>query len=85
MLLSLSLPNVWFLVALPIIYLLSWTIYAITLHPLSKIPGPFLAKISRFWYLRKIWTEDVEKDERALHAKHGSLIRIAPNEISCSE
>ncbi|KAF1974187.1 cytochrome P450 [Bimuria novae-zelandiae CBS 107.79] len=85
MLLSLNILNVWVLVVLPVIYLLGWIIYAITLHPLSKIPGPFLAKVSRFWYLFKIWTEDVEKDQRALHAKHGPLIRIAPNEVSCSD
>jgi hypothetical protein len=85
MLLSLSLPSAWLLVALRVISFLGWIFYAIVLHPLSGIPGPFLAKISRFWYLHKIWTEDVEKDERALHAKHGSLIRIAPNEVSCSE
>lgn len=35
--------------------------------------------------MRKIWTEDVEKHERALHAKHGPLIRISPNEVSCSD
>lgn len=85
MLLNFGLPNAWLVVALPIIILLGWIIYTITLHPLSRVPGPFLARISRLWYLRKIWTEDVEKYERALHAKHGPLVRIAPNEVSCSE
>lgn len=85
MLLNISLPSLWFWVALPVVYSLGWIFYTLFLHPLSTIPGPLLAKLSRLWYLRKIWTEDVEKDERALHAKHGPLIRIAPNEISCSE
>ncbi|UPX16733.1 uncharacterized protein EKO05_0007120 [Ascochyta rabiei] len=85
MLLYLTLTNAWILLALPFVYVLGWIIYANTLHPLSRIPGPFLAKVSRFWYLRKIWTEDVEKDEKALHAKHGPLIRLAPNEVSCSD
>jgi hypothetical protein len=85
MLLNFGLPNAWFVVALPIIILLGWIVYTVTLHPLSRVPGPFLASISRLWYLRKIWTEDVEKYERALHAKHGPLVRIAPNEVSCSE
>jgi len=85
MLLILSLPSAWLFVALPIISLFGWIFYTVAFHPLSRIPGPFWAKISRFWYMQKIWTEDVEKYERALHAKHGSLIRIAPNELSCSE
>jgi hypothetical protein len=85
MLLNLAFTNIWHLGALPAIYLLGWIFYTLTFHPLSRIPGPYLARFSRLWYLRKIWTEDVEKDERALHAKYGPLIRIAPNEISCSE
>jgi hypothetical protein len=85
MLLNVALSNAWLLLALPVIYWLAWIIYALTFHPLRKIPGPLLATISRLWYMRKIWTEDVEKDERALHAKYGPLIRIAPNEVSCSE
>ena len=85
MLLNVIFVNVWMVVALPVIYWLGWIIYTLTFHPLRQIPGPFLATISRLWYMRKIWTEDVEKDERALHAKYGPLIRIAPNEVSCSE
>lgn len=80
-----SLPRVGVLVALPVIYWIGWVVYARTLHPLSKIPGPFLATVSRLWYMLKIWTEDVEKDERALHEKYGPLVRLAPDEISCSE
>ncbi|CAF3430773.1 unnamed protein product [Fusarium graminearum] len=80
MLSSLAFTDVWLLPALLAIYLLGWIIYTLTFHPLSQIPGPYLAK-----YLLKIWTEDVEKDERTLHTKYGPLIRIAPNEISCSD
>ena len=87
MLLSLVSQTSWLMVvlAVPVVYYLTWLIYTLLLHPLSGIPGPSLPKISRLWYLHKIWTEDVEKHEIALHAKHGSLVRIAPNEVSCSE
>lgn len=85
MLSSLGLHTGWFLVAAVVVYSLVWLLYTLLLHPLSGIPGPTLAKITRLWYLRKIWTENVEKHEKALHAKHGPLIRIAPNEVSCSE
>ncbi|KAF3802730.1 Cytochrome P450 monooxygenase gsfF [Colletotrichum gloeosporioides] len=85
MFLELSLPRVGVLVALPVIYWIGWVVYARTFHPLSRIPGPFLATVSRLWYMLKIWTEDVEKDERALHEKYGPLVRLAPDEISCSD
>lgn len=75
----------WLLVALPVISILGWIIYARTIHPLASIPGPWLATWSRLWYMRKIWSEDVEVDERALHKEHGPLVRIADDEVSCSE
>lgn len=75
----------WLLVVLPVVSALGWIVYARTLHPLAGIPGPWLATWSRLWYMKKIWTEDVEIDERALHEKHGSLVRIAYDEVSCSE
>ncbi|KAK2731396.1 pisatin demethylase [Colletotrichum kahawae] len=85
MFLELSLSRVGVLVALPVLYWIGWVVYARTFHPLSRIPGPFLATVSRLWYILKIWTEDVEKDERALHEKYGPLVRLAPDEISCSD
>jgi hypothetical protein len=85
MLLNFSLPGAWLLLALPVISLVAWIFYAITLHPLRKIPGPFLARVSYFWYMRRVWTEDVEKDQKRLHEKHGPLILLSPNEVSCSE
>ncbi|RKL01274.1 Cytochrome P450 momooxygenase gsfF [Fusarium oxysporum] len=85
MLLDFAFTNTWLIPASLATYWLGWLIYTLTFHPLSKIPGPYLARFSRLWYLHKIWTEDVEKHERALHAKHGPLIRIAPDEISCSD
>ncbi|KAF5519341.1 Cytochrome P450 monooxygenase gsfF [Colletotrichum aenigma] len=85
MFLELSLPRVGVFVALPVIYWIGLVVYARTFHPLSGIPGPFLATVSRLWYMLKIWTEDVEKDERALHEKYGPLVRLAPDEISWSD
>lgn len=75
----------WLLAALPIVSVLGWIIYARTIHPLASVPGPWLATWSRLWYMRKIWSEDVEVDERALHKEHGPLVRIAYDEVSCSE
>lgn len=73
------------LVALPVVSVLVWIIYARTFHPLANIRGPWLATWSRLWYMKKIWSEDVEVDQKALREDHGPLVRIAYDGISCSE
>lgn len=58
--------------------------YNLFLHPLRKYPGPFFAGSTRAYYL---WY-----DVRGLshwkvnewHQKYGPVIRIAPDELSCT-
>ena len=56
--------------------------YYILLHPLSTVPGPFLAKFSNLWinirYIRGSWHEDI----LAVHQQYGDVVRITPNEVS---
>lgn len=56
--------------------------YDIFLHPLHKVPGPFLARFSQLWrnirYFRGTWLDDVVH----LHEEYGPVVRIAPNEVS---
>lgn len=87
------LPSLWHLCSLAslawalgtfVTYWLLWIVYARCFHPLSKLPGPWLASVSRTWYMLQIAKGDMENTQRQLHAKHGPLIRIAPNEIACS-
>ncbi len=60
-------------------------IYNVTLHPLSRIPGPFMARFTRyyefFWcvYLgRSIYYKKVYE----MHQKYGPVVRVSPNELS---
>lgn len=62
-----------------------WLLYCRTLHPLASIPGPFLASFSRLWLWNAVRRGDLEKQEAELHRRHGRLVRIAPNEVSCSD
>ncbi|PVH72677.1 cytochrome P450 [Cadophora sp. DSE1049] len=72
--------------AAAITYELGWILYCRYFHPLRSIPGPFLASFSRVWIVFMTARGDMEKTERALHKKHvGYLVRIAPNEVSCSD
>ncbi|EAS33898.3 cytochrome P450 oxidoreductase [Coccidioides immitis RS] len=50
-----------------------------------SIPGPFLARFTRFWYLREIHRGHFEKVNIELHRRHGKIVRIAPNEYSVDD
>jgi hypothetical protein len=57
-------------------------VYCIFLHPLRRTPGPFVAKFTQFWRVRKYaqghWHEDVVN----LHRYYGRVVRVSPNEVS---
>lgn len=40
--------------------------------PLRSVPGPFLARFSRLWYLYKLWEGNFEKVNIELHRKYGT-------------
>lgn len=52
------------------------------LSDLSSIPGPFWASITRLWHVWYILKGDQNERLKALHARHGHFVRIAPNEVS---
>ena len=77
----------WAIAYLPIafvIYYVGWIIYARTLHPLASVPGPFWPSISRTWLMWRMHVGDLEIVLREAHAQYGSLVRIAPDEVSSS-
>jgi hypothetical protein len=39
--------------------------------PLRNVPGPFLAKFSRFWKLREYYRGGFERTNIELHQRHG--------------
>lgn len=56
--------------------------YRLFFHPLSRIPGPFVARFTGLWrqkkYLDGKWHEEILR----IHEKYGRVVRIAPNELS---
>lgn len=52
--------------------------------PLSDVPGPFLASISRLWHIVHIIKGRVSQDILELHDQYGPFVRIAPDEVSVS-
>ncbi|TVY38707.1 Pisatin demethylase [Lachnellula subtilissima] len=55
------------------------------LDPLRDIPGPLLARFTRFWYFFAIYKGSFEKTNIALHRKYGPIVRIAPGEYSIDD
>ncbi|KAL3595685.1 hypothetical protein FPOAC2_10040 [Fusarium poae] len=54
-------------------------------HRLSHIPGPFLASFSRLWLLRGSMRAQLPMEIQAAVEKHGSLVRIGPNELATDD
>ncbi|KAL5040821.1 hypothetical protein BDW71DRAFT_33319 [Aspergillus fruticulosus] len=52
---------------------------------LRGIPGPALAKCTRFWKLHSVWKGDHHLTEISLHRQHGPLIRIGPRHVSVAD
>lgn len=69
----------------PVLLFLSYVVYLRFLSPLSSIPGPFSASLSRLWLLKHSWDGDMHRTMIALHAKYGKLVRTAPDEVSVSD
>lgn len=46
------------------LYCVGWIVYTRLFHPLAKVPGPWLASISRGWYMWQVHRGDMEKTQR---------------------
>lgn len=75
----------WLILLASIFFTAAYVIYQRFLHPLTSIPGPFTASLSRLWMTKHSWDGDMSTTMIALHAKHGPLVRTGPNEVSCSD
>lgn len=62
--------------------LISLAVYRLFFHPLSKIPGPFLQRISHLPRILQCRDGDRHLQEMASHERYGCVLRIAPNAIT---
>lgn len=79
-----------FLCSIPFVVILASHILrpvreAVTSPSLLSIPGPFLARFTRLWYFTRVWNGDFEKENLALHAKYGSIVRVSPGHYSIND
>ncbi|GME46989.1 cytochrome p450 [Neofusicoccum parvum] len=66
---------------------LSTIVHRAVFHPLKKFPGPFPARLSKFWGVYKTAGTRIKwyKFSRDLHAKYGDYVRIGPRELSITD
>lgn len=65
------------LITLPavfVVYIVLWTIYTRFFHPYARIPGPFLASLSRLWLVRCVLGGKAQEVTRRLHKDHGGWL-----------
>lgn len=73
------------LVILSTSFLIWFFIYPLYFHPLSKIPGPKLCTLTKYYILYKSWNEERNRFVQSLHEKYGSIVRIGPNEVDIND
>ncbi|KAF3120211.1 hypothetical protein TWF594_003947 [Orbilia oligospora] len=66
-------------------YLVLTAIYELYFSPLSKIPGPWYAAVSRLWLIYRSLRGGVIFTAYDLHKQYGPYVRMSPNEISVAE
>lgn len=75
--------SAWAVTSFNMTVLASMSVYRILFHRIRKFPGPFLAKLTRF-YATYQYAKNVEyyKELKNMHAMYGDYVRTGPREIS---
>lgn len=63
-------------------YYIASGVYNVFFHPLAKFPGPATSAISRLPLIQSHFKGKLHQWFDDVHAKYGSIVRIAPNELS---
>ncbi|KAF2023042.1 cytochrome P450 [Setomelanomma holmii] len=69
----------------PIAFLFVRSVYRVFFHPLSKIPGPLLPKITSSWLHYHAYIGDEASIIHKLHAAYGPYVRVSPHEVDISD
>src|SRR4051794_8230642 len=71
--------------AVLLVYVLATVIYRAWLHPISHVPGPFLAKVTWLyeWWYGRVGKMHHQIDK--LHKIYGPVVRITPDEVHVND
>ncbi|KAK1998846.1 cytochrome P450 [Colletotrichum falcatum] len=59
--------------------------FNVFLHPLRKVPGPWIATASPLWLWYHSYVGDETTSIERLHSVYGPVVRIAPNDVDISD
>lgn len=69
-----------------IAFLVLRTLYRLSpLHPLSRLSGPFLPRISSLWLVYHAWKGDECTVVHGLHARYGPIVRTGPSSVDIAD
>ncbi|KAH7236613.1 cytochrome P450 [Fusarium tricinctum] len=71
--------------SLVVAYYLAALFYSLFLSPLRRIPGPLLARMTRWWEYRVVKKGKSNQEYIRLHKKYGPVVRVGPNRYSLSQ
>lgn len=74
-------PTMSAIAALVVISAVAYTAYQLFFSPLSRIPGPFWAKLTDVGLLFGALEGHAHRDFVSLHKKFGTVVRVAPNSL----
>ncbi|KAF2798038.1 cytochrome P450 [Melanomma pulvis-pyrius CBS 109.77] len=59
-------------------------LYRAFFHPLKAFPGPFGARISKWWTVKQVWDTNWHwyRVQQGMHAKYGDYVRTGPRELA---
>jgi hypothetical protein len=73
-------------IAVTSVLAISWLayniIYRLYFHPLAKFPGPVLNALSPVPGIVSLLRGRIPLDNKVLHDKYGSVVRVSPTELS---
>ncbi|KAI1616906.1 cytochrome P450 family protein [Exophiala viscosa] len=79
--LTMGFPLTTWLFLAAVVGLLCRSLYLHLSSPLAKVPGPFIARFSRWWLAYHGWKGDFHELLTSLHEQYGDVVRIGPNEV----
>ncbi|KAL8863147.1 MAG: hypothetical protein Q9178_000522 [Gyalolechia marmorata] len=80
---SLGIPTIFILLTVIPTFVVG--LYRLFLHPLAKIPGPFLAKFTSLWHVYHTYRGHDSTLVRELHRQQGKIVRIGPNTVDIAD
>lgn len=69
-------------IAFILVYVTVGVIYRLYFHPLARFPGPKLHAISSFPSVFSLLRGRLPLENKLLHDKYGSVVRVSPNELA---